>query len=169
MPHYNELCIRLFSDLFPCPWLKHIPQLKYTRERLEGHRDDLKPPLPEYLRETMELCQGCRHYEPIDVFRRLVDALDRWHGAYVNVRGKPNSLHSFVSRTLNYVDRIKVPRPVSQFVHDTLLFNYDRHHFIIVGHFIATTFHYPMSFDCDILSNQPRVITRTVSRSRSRD
>ena len=55
MPHHNELCIR---------------KLKHARARLESHLDDLKPPLPKYLQETIELCEGCRHYEPVSVYRR---------------------------------------------------------------------------------------------------
>jgi hypothetical protein len=57
MPHYNELCIRLLSKLFPCPWADSIPQLKYARERLEANRSDLTSPLPQYLQETIELCE----------------------------------------------------------------------------------------------------------------
>jgi len=64
MPHTNQLCIHLFSDLFPCPWLKHIPQLKYAKERLQADIDAIGLPLPEYLQETMELCQEYKNYDP---------------------------------------------------------------------------------------------------------
>jgi hypothetical protein len=59
MDQPNKICIHLYSDLFPCSWADSIPQLKYSRERLQDHLDDLKPPLPEYLQEVIELCQGC--------------------------------------------------------------------------------------------------------------
>lgn len=65
MTNLNELCMRLLSSLFPCPWSKHIPQLKRAKERLQSEIDTIELPLPEYLNETMELCECCRQYDPV--------------------------------------------------------------------------------------------------------
>ena len=68
MGYSNKVCIRLFSNISPCHWLKHVPQLKCARKRLQTDIRDLKAPLPEYLQETIELCEGCRHYAPVGLY-----------------------------------------------------------------------------------------------------
>lgn len=76
MPHPDDICVRLFSELFPCPWIDTIPHLKHASERLQDDIDSLESPLSEYLQETIELCQGCRHYEAVAAYRR--DGLMHW-------------------------------------------------------------------------------------------
>ena len=71
MTNPSQICFYLTSDIFPCPWIKHIPQIKRVRDRLKSEIVPLDAPLPDYLIETIELCEGCRHYDPIDVFRRV--------------------------------------------------------------------------------------------------
>ncbi len=71
MNNPNQLCVRLLSSLVPCPWLTSIPELKRTRDRLTVDIGDLKTPLPKYLQETMKVCEGCTHYDPVDVYRRV--------------------------------------------------------------------------------------------------
>ncbi len=66
----NKICIHLFSDLFPCPWLRHIPQLERARKRLQQDIKSIRTALPEYLADTIELCQGCTHYDPVGVHLR---------------------------------------------------------------------------------------------------
>jgi len=63
----NKICIHLFSDLFPCPWLDYIPKLEQARKRLQTDIKRLRTAMPEYLLETVELCQGCTHYDPVGV------------------------------------------------------------------------------------------------------
>jgi len=64
----NKICIHLSSDLFPCPWLDHIPpQLERARKRLQSDIKRIRTALPKYLTETIELFQGCTHYDPIGV------------------------------------------------------------------------------------------------------
>lgn len=74
MGHPNSLCIHLVSDLFPCPWQKAILQLKHDSERLQGDIERIRHLLPGYLLETVELCQGCAHYDPVGVYLRKCDA-----------------------------------------------------------------------------------------------
>ncbi len=70
MDQPNKICIHLFSDLFPCPWLDHIPQLERARKRLQDDIKRLRTDLSEYLLETVELCQGCTHYDPVGLLLR---------------------------------------------------------------------------------------------------
>lgn len=76
MPHYDDICIRFYSDLIPCPWSKHIPLLKLVRERLRVETKSLDLPLPEYLIDAIKFCEGCRHYDPVWVYRLGVGALN---------------------------------------------------------------------------------------------
>jgi len=70
MHHYNELCIRLFSELFPCPWMDILPDLKAAKERLEAFSGGLDTHFPNHLKEALEFCQECVSYEPVSVYRR---------------------------------------------------------------------------------------------------
>lgn len=76
MDYSYKVCIRLFSDLFPCPWLEHIPHLKHARNRMQGDLEIVELPLPECLLETVELCRGCTHYEPIGKYVRKDECIE---------------------------------------------------------------------------------------------
>lgn len=56
---------------FPLSLDQAIPLLKRARERLQGDIVPLESPVPEYLVEAMELCEGCTHYDPVEVYQRV--------------------------------------------------------------------------------------------------
>lgn len=69
--HYpDELCIRLFSNIFPCPWIDSIPYLKSVSKQLQANIEDFDTSFPVYLQETIDLCQGCVHYEPVWLYMK---------------------------------------------------------------------------------------------------
>jgi len=71
MLYPDEICIRLFSTIFPCPWLDSIPYLKSVSKQLQASiEEDFDTSLPDYLQKTIDLCQGCRHYDPVSVYMR---------------------------------------------------------------------------------------------------
>ncbi len=70
MTNPDEICIRLYSTLFPCPWIDPIPHLKSVSMRLQDSLEGLDTPLPVHLQETLERCQFCIDYEPVSKYMR---------------------------------------------------------------------------------------------------
>jgi len=66
----NEICVRLYSSLIPCPWTEHFPNLKSARKLLEARLEGFDIPMPDHMQGTLDLCQGCVQYDPVSVYIR---------------------------------------------------------------------------------------------------
>jgi hypothetical protein len=70
MTNPDEICIRLYSALFPCPWIDSIPHLKTVSTRLQDSLEGFDTSFPAYLQEVLEQCQGCVNYDPVGLYIR---------------------------------------------------------------------------------------------------
>lgn len=80
MPYPDEICIRLFSNLFPCPWMDIIPHLKSARKQLEANINDPSQPMPDDLKEALLFCRECPGFDPVSVYLRKNDATETVQG-----------------------------------------------------------------------------------------
>ncbi len=80
MQYPDEICIRLFSSIFPCPWEDILPDIKSAREQLETDFSGPSQSLPDDLKEVLLFCRECPGFDPVSVYLRKNNATESVQG-----------------------------------------------------------------------------------------
>gem|GEM_PF-5683512 len=67
----DQNCIRLFWNLFSCPWINSIRHLKHLNLKLSAELDENSHDLTEGFLEILELRPDCVDYIPVYTLRRF--------------------------------------------------------------------------------------------------